>query len=243
MASHAAEDAPFLVSLERAASLGDRVYEVLLKAILSAKLPPGERLQPDRLARWIGVSPTPVKQALARLVGEGLVTARDGRYFVTPISEAEAAECFEGRLVCEQYAVAKGLPTASEEQIAAILRLNREHEALRLGGAAWPEVIARDRQFHAAIVALAGNSRLSAWHTSLDTFMNVLRLMTIDTSPPAAPPEIVNEEHRRIVEGIRARDVAATQAALRHHIERSCERACQRIRRAEEQRAERRRLC
>src|SRR5687767_8721292 len=90
-------------------TLGDLVYGHLLDAILSHELRPGMRLRPEDLAVQMGLSPTPVKHALARLAGEGLVEHRAGLGpFVAEPTVAEILDLYDCRLMCELHAVREG---------------------------------------------------------------------------------------------------------------------------------------
>jgi DNA-binding GntR family transcriptional regulator len=94
-----------LSPIEAPASLGDRVYETLKAGILGRRFPVGAKLSVPRLARLLGVSRTPVKQAIERLEHEGLVTSLPNRgAFVAIVRRDDIREIYEFREVLEELA-------------------------------------------------------------------------------------------------------------------------------------------
>jgi DNA-binding GntR family transcriptional regulator len=90
-----------LKTLERPSLLGDRVYVTLREHLCSGWVPSGQPLQEAALAAQLGVSRTPVREALARLASEGLLGS-DGRSFIVPsLSEADIDDIYELRLLLE----------------------------------------------------------------------------------------------------------------------------------------------
>ena len=95
---------PALKPLDRPAGLGDQVYKTLRDYLGSHVIVPGQRLQEATLAVQLGVSRTPVREALARLESDGLIAA-DGRSFVVPVlSDADVDEIYELRALLEPAA-------------------------------------------------------------------------------------------------------------------------------------------
>ena len=97
-----------LKTLDRPGLLGDRVYVTLREHLCSGWVPSGQPLQEAALAAQLGVSRTPVREALARLASEGLLGS-DGRSFIVPsLSEADVDDIYELRLLLEPEALAPG---------------------------------------------------------------------------------------------------------------------------------------
>src|SRR5919205_2279212 len=110
-------------------TLGELAYGHLLTAILSHELQPGTRLRPEDLAVTLGLSPTPVKHALARLAGEGLVVHRAGLGpFVAEPTVEEILELYDCRLMCELHAIREGFKHVDRPFIAELSRYLEVHE-------------------------------------------------------------------------------------------------------------------
>lgn len=118
-----------LKTLDRPELLGDRVYVTLREHLCSGLVPSGQPLQESALAAQLGVSRTPVREALARLASEGLLGS-DGRSFIVPsLSEADIDDIYELRLLLEPEALRQGATRIREkaqiapfrEQLAAMV--------------------------------------------------------------------------------------------------------------------------
>ena len=113
--------------LRRPARLGDAVYAAIFERIMALEVVPGERISVDAVARQLGVSQTPIREAMARLESEGLVrkTPLVG-YSATPrLSPPELADLFEMRLQLEPFAARKCaalMPDAVIEQLETLCR-------------------------------------------------------------------------------------------------------------------------
>ncbi|MHB1135147.1 MAG: GntR family transcriptional regulator [Chloroflexota bacterium] len=208
--------------------LGEQVYSTLLEMIVARRLMPGERLVLDDLAVQLRVSRTPVRQALSRLAGEGLVESngRNG-WRVTTFSAQDFEHIYEMRLMCEQFAVEKALAAPpSAATLARLCGLLDEYDRL----ASSPDPAGRlpylrvDHEFHRALVDLAANPRLSDHFERLNIHTHNLR-----AGPgPASPGEqkaANGAEHQAILAALTAGDALAAKEAVRVHIANSRERA------------------
>lgn len=151
-------------------NLGADVYRILWERILSRGLDPGEKLSDLRLSEQLGVSRTPVREALHRLVQDGVVRAEPNRgFFVASFSPADIAEIYDIRTALEVWALHAG-PDEIErqqlnEQIEAHGRANTliaaaETAEDRFNAAS--SFLETDMGFHRWLVQRAGNARLSA---------------------------------------------------------------------------------
>ena len=150
--------------------LRDDVHRRIRDAIVRGELQPGEKLRDGELGEWLGVSRTPVREALLRLAEAGLVTARPGRETIVapedPVTLAHART-----ISAELHALAARLaaPHAAADP-AALARLNEANERLRT--ATDPEAaITADTDVHDVVVALSGNQLLPG---QLDTLVPIL---------------------------------------------------------------------
>jgi len=192
-----------------------RAYDALRAAIVGGALVPGARLSENDLAETLGVSRTPVREALLRLREDQLVEAVPQLgTFVTPISIRavkdaqflrEAVECAAVRLAAER---------ARPDDIAALHDVLRRQEQARdaqdLDG--WFQL---DDEFHHAVCDLSG--RPIAWQVGRRANGHLDRIRRLSLPVPSYLGEMV-DEHRRVVDAIDLGDPALAEAALRHHL-------------------------
>ena len=204
-------------------------YQQILNEILSGTIPPGAPLRVDKLARRYNISHTPVKQAIAQLVGRGLLEHLPNRGMrVRVLDDAEFRDVVGARLMCEVHAVREAVAAAPEGAAEALSQIReniRAHEALafrvRDDVQRWhAALVDADAELHASIVALAKNERISSWHAHLNLLLYgwhaVVRrdLRRI----PRGELERSVREHWDIAGAIEARDAARAEALLRAHI-------------------------
>jgi DNA-binding GntR family transcriptional regulator len=197
------------------ASLTDLAYDELLDAILDQRLPPGARLVPETLASQLGVSATPVKLALARLVAEGLVgeILRRGM-FVTELGPEELGALFDARLLLEASAVrdfTQRATPAYAERLAALADAHRHAIDTSVAHAS-RAISDTDRDFHRAIVELTGNEHVVRWYERTNIHIQANR-----SADPRRRPATLRE-HAAIVESIRAGDAFLAEQAVRLHV-------------------------
>jgi DNA-binding GntR family transcriptional regulator len=214
-------------AIERA-DLADQVYQRLRDDILRGRFANDERLHVGRLAERFGVSPTPVKTAIARLATEGLVAQGNrGGTFVTSLTESDIDELAEVRAMIEQYAAGRAIDLATDadiEHLDALAQslLTRIHGDGVVDYDAFAE---DDMAFHAALIGIAGNHHLSRLYASLHVYSVVRRAHFIEhglgypAQQPLTPYVHVHDEHVAIVNALRARDPAALRAAIATHLD------------------------
>jgi DNA-binding GntR family transcriptional regulator len=200
-------------------TLGELAYEYLLRAILSHELRPGMRLRPEDLAVQMGLSPTPVKHALARLAGEGLVEHRAGLGpFVAEPTIDEILDLYECRLMCELHAVREGFSQIGDELLDELQRRLVEHEAACAARddtfESQRRVLEADRDFHQCYMELWPNAKATAWYGQLNTH---IRSFQISNRMRARPGMLV--EHRAIYDAFAARDLDRVLDAVRTHLQ------------------------
>jgi DNA-binding GntR family transcriptional regulator len=204
-------------------SLQQQVYDRLLGRILRRELEPGERISPPEIAAALGVSITPVRDAVNQMAAEGLVTVTPRRgTVVSPVSIRDIEELYEIRLMVEPLAAELAASRASEPEIARVQELAERLEsgpAMSAGRvddlATYLVEIAADAELHAAVVRAAHNQRLNALYDGLRTHVLVAR---------AVFPRLYRGEphrrgeHRRIVEAIADHDGATARDAMTDHL-------------------------
>ncbi|MEV0714912.1 GntR family transcriptional regulator [Asanoa sp. NPDC050611] len=152
--------------------LRDNAYHSIRDAIVNGTLEPGERLNDADLARWLGVSRTPVREALTRLEEAGLVQTKPGRYtMVSPLDVRSARAAQSVTAAMHELAVREAVPRLTPNEIDAMRAANKRFAAaLRAGDV--DAAIASDDEFHGVAVTASANA---AVRTVLEQFTPVLR--------------------------------------------------------------------
>lgn len=152
--------------------LRDNVYTRLRDAIVDGTLTPGERLHDQQLATWLGVSRTPVREALLRLAQAGLVQASPGRSTIVSTLDARAIHDAQSVVASmHRLAVEQAVPQLGAADLAAMRAANKRFAAaVRRGDA--EAAIAADDEFHGIPVRAAANRALEA---VLEQYTPVLR--------------------------------------------------------------------
>ncbi|MEG3175765.1 GntR family transcriptional regulator [Sphingomonas sp. RB3P16] len=195
-------------------TLSERVFEIVREQIVTGQLPHELPIRQDALAAELGVSKIPLREALARLEQEGLLTSQANRgYFVQPMSSAQAEEIFELRLAIEPVAAARAARFATDaDQRAASDTFERLDRAAADN---LTEVAMRNRDFHTALVR-PGNRMLT---TQVVERLTILaERYVIAHLAPAGRDARAHQEHRGLLDAWLARDAAAVEAMLRQHI-------------------------
>lgn len=193
-------------------NLSDRVYEELRARLLTRRHAAGSKLSLHALASELGVSRSPVHHALTRLVSEGLLSVRPRRgYYVTPVTARAVAEGYDVRLGLELLAAERAVDRLTGDRLDGLDDL-LERTAAAISHDEWDSANAA---FHERQIDLAGNALLSKVYRelSVNMMMQVIRGGRVE-----GHADLVTE-HRRIVEALKARNVAAAEQAIRAHIE------------------------
>ena len=200
-------------------SLVDDAYELIRRRILDNLWPPGHRALEQEVALALGMSRTPVREALMRLQNEGLVEVipRHGMR-VLPVSPNDMGEIYQILTALECMAaemLARRKPTAQELEplVAATRAMDKALKADDLD--AWA---AADERFHAQLLELAGNRQLQATVLNYWDRAHRARMFTLRLRPK---PVNSTKEHMQMVERLRAGDAVGAAAVTRAHRERA----------------------
>ncbi len=198
--------------LRRGISRSDQAYQFIIEGIQSGRLAPGTRLREIELAETIGVSRTPLREALGRLQMEGLAVNDPARgLVVTELDHSMTSELYIMREVLEGTAARLAARHASDVEIDFLREIN-QRDALP----ATPEdLAANNRLFHTTLYRCAHNRYLVRTLNSLQESMMLLGRTTL-----AAPGRAQSSqaEHLAIVEALARRDPEAAELAARAHI-------------------------
>jgi DNA-binding GntR family transcriptional regulator len=197
--------------------LSEQVYDHLKSAIVNGRFAPGERLVPEELAAHFGVSLTPVRDALKRLEGDGLVTivARRG-VFITEISAKDVFEIFQIRQIVERSAV-EHLDRVPADVLRRLQAILGEMERLKDNEQyqEYPRYAQLDAEFHQCLVDLLENEQLSRLYEGLRWPIHLMLVIS-----PAQHQRAVQtlDEHKAIVAAIAAQDTAMAQRTIVAHL-------------------------
>ena len=206
------------IKLDSYQPLREVVCETLRDAIRKGKLKPGERLMESQLAEDLGVSRTPVREAIRKLELEGYVIMmpRRGTY-VANLSIRDVNEVFEIRTSLDSLASGLAAERITDEELERLQRL-----LVAIGGYIeendMDKIVECDTEFHDPLYQASRNSRL------VGIIFNLREQLTRFRSTSMAFPgrlKATLEEHRRIVEAIAQGDVAEARAAAEYHMEKS----------------------
>jgi DNA-binding GntR family transcriptional regulator len=196
-------------------STGDQVYAALRAAIVSAELEPGRRLSENELADLLGVSRTPVREALARLRDERLVAiVPQLGTFVTLISFAAIEDAAFVREALECAAIRRATERITDARLADLqANLAAQERAEEQGDA--DAFDALDEALHRLLAELSGHE--IAWSLARRANGHLDRVRGLSLPERGYLGEMV-AEHRELVAAIAAADADRAEAAMRHHL-------------------------
>ena len=193
--------------------LRDNAYRAIRDAIVDGTLAPGERLNDADLVEWLGVSRTPVREALGRLEQAGLVRTKPGRYtIVSPLDVRAVRAAQSVTTAMHELAVREALPNLSAAELDVMREANaRFADALRRGDV--DAALAADDEFHDVPVTASANQ---AVRTVLEQFTPVLRRVERLRFGSLSGRGSV-AQHERIIALCEAGDVEGAAAATREN--------------------------
>ncbi|MFI6941450.1 GntR family transcriptional regulator [Streptomyces sp. NPDC050418] len=193
----------------------ERVYQHVKQAVLDRRYEGGTLLTEGELAADVGVSRTPVREALLKLEVEGLLKLYPKKgALVLPVSAQEIADVVETRLLVEEHAVRKAVP-APPRLIARLEELlARQREQAEAGD--YAAAAQSDRCFHAEIVRSGGNEILSRLYDQLRDRQLRMGIAVMHSHPDRTAKTL--GEHSEILEALRAGETDAAVAVIHRHI-------------------------
>ncbi|MEU2184646.1 GntR family transcriptional regulator [Streptomyces thermolilacinus] len=195
----------------------ERVYAHVKEAVLDRRIEGGTLLTEGELAQAVGVSRTPVREALLKLEMEGLLKLYPKKgALVLAVSAQEIADVVETRLLVEEFAVRKAVPLSAPllARLEELLTEQREHA--REGDLR--AVAVADRCFHAEIVRHAGNQILSKLYHQLRDRQLRMGVAVMEAHPDRVAKNIA--EHAEILDALRVGDAEGAARCVRAHVSR-----------------------
>lgn len=200
---------------EAPASLNVAIYTAIKQRIFAGQLRPGQKLTHQELAEALGVSRTPVRESLERLLQEGFVLRVPNRgYYVAEIDAEEARELYETREALEVYELRRAFERGiADADLDRLERMNAAYGA-RIGIAHTRQRLLLDRDFHLALAALSGNRyMLRCAETVFERL--ILKRRSDGYSDTGEAP---HREHLELLAALRRGDLPTAQACLAQHI-------------------------
>lgn len=194
-------------------------YEHLLEMLMTVRVAPGERIAIDTVARQLGISQTPIREALSQLEAEGLVSKMPNvGYRASPqMSREEVQDLYALRLLIEPYAAARAAERMDPETLATLQAIERDmHGVVNRDDRAFARFAEADAALHRLIANGSGNRLIADTIERLHSHLQIFRSLYSTNAPEEAAAE-----HQRIIEALLAHDPIAAEAAVRDHLERS----------------------
>jgi DNA-binding GntR family transcriptional regulator len=198
-------------------NLSARVYNQIKQLILCNEIMPGQKLHHQELSERLGVSRTPVREALTRLVQEGYVSFLPNRGFTCKeIRIQEAEELYDLREALEAFAVEKAIAKLTQASLDQ-LRKKMSSYGRDVQKRFTRERLVYDQDVHMQIIRLAGNETLT--NTLSHVFERIVLKRRTDGLYDPARGLTAHEEHMRLLHAMQQRNVSAAVAIIREHIQ------------------------
>jgi DNA-binding GntR family transcriptional regulator len=209
-------------------TLKQHAYMVIREKLISGTIHSGERLSDDAFAKELGISRSPVREAISQLVSEGLVDyrPRSGAYVRIPAYD-ELAELYEARLALEPFAAAKATERIRPDELTALQQICREVTEIVDACRDCPGHVADkplterflslDHEFHKMILAAAGNKRMMRMVEDCKMMVRVFGHVPVVHDLPLIEDTAI--QHGRILHAIERGDAESAAKQMREHIE------------------------
>lgn len=193
-----------------------QVYQILRDEICSGKYGPGFWLQEKELAEKLGVSRSPVREALRQLVSDGLVIEVPNKgVFVKEFTLRDIDEIFDMRVMLESYGIQKSRKNLTSVRRQKLFELL---EALERSCAAGDldKYVQVDEELHIRIVELGGNSLVESTYDRVRSMNQQFRVLSLSSNQRFADSM---EEHRKLIHALAVGDITTAEEAMRIHLE------------------------
>ncbi len=193
----------------------DQVYEVIKENILSGTFEPGQRIQELAIAKELNVSRSPVRSAINKLIGEGLLVSTPNKHvWVRNFSKKDIIDAYEFRLVIEKYAIEKTIELLDEDISTKLLEFKKSLlENNRLENL--NEYILIDTNFHEYLVATSGNKVIAESLQKVSVLINPFRIFSLSSKNRFK--ESISE-HLGIIDAILERDSTKAISFCQTHL-------------------------
>ncbi len=192
----------------------DDIYDQVKAMTVSFRLRPGDRLNEVALSKELGVSRTPLREALNRLVAERMFDFRPGQgFFCRPLDAQSVFDLFELRQIIEVAAVRAACTKATDQELQT-LKDELYTTGLDITGLTVEEATSRDEAFHLGIARLSGNRELLQTLTRINERIRYIRWISMSLDRVQRS----KGEHKQVMQALLNRDADAAAAVLGAHI-------------------------
>ena len=203
--------------VKRGPGLVEEVYNLIKADIISLRIPPDARISVDNLVRELGVSQTPIREALSMLEGIGLVSKKHcvGYWTAPTLDRTQFDHLFEIRLLIEPFAARRATERLEKSDLKELSDLARNMEQ-GMTRESYHRFADQDCAFHNRISSASGNLLVADAYSRLHAHMHIFRLRFHS--------EVTSEafsEHAGIIKAMEAHDPAQAEEAMRAHLYRS----------------------
>ena len=203
-----------ILLLNKLAPQVDRIHDEVRQMAVEYRFKPGERLNETDLSKELGVSRTPLREALNRLVAEGYLAFQPGQgFFCRALSPTEVFDLYDARVAIEAGAARLSCARAAPADIEPIRAFVAAFES-RMEKCAIDELVAFDEEFHMRLVALSQNAELPRILSNINGRIRFVRCIYMENR------KIKNAEHLAILDMIGAGDADGVDQLVRKHIKR-----------------------
>lgn len=192
---------------------GSDVLSILRDMAIAYQFKPGERLSEIELAERLGVSRTPVREALNTLATDGFLVASSRGFVGRALDTQEMQDLYEARMAVERECLRLAMERGTVEQIRALGAFLEQSKTVP-SDTPVRELVALDENFHLQIADMAGNAELRRMLNSLNQRIRFIRWIDMET----VGRDSTQKEHQQIARALKARDVAAGERCLAEHI-------------------------
>ncbi len=196
-------------------SLSESVYAAVHHRIVTGTYRPNQRLVETEIAAELGASRTPVREALVRLINDGLAVRSRHGLMVREFTLPEVREIYEVRAALEGYAARLAADRRTPEALATLGETLQHHARTSREALDRAEVVESNADFHDAVLAAGGNARMRGLATSNRSYFFNIEAAAV-TSDEALV--VALDEHQLIYEAIRDRDGDKAEEIVRGHV-------------------------
>lgn len=197
-------------------NINEKIYNYLKEKIINCTYPPGQRIHVRDLQKLFSVSQTPLKDALFRLAGEGLVDVSSRRgTFVKEVTEQDVIDIFDTRIILEAGVaeqVAKNLTDAQIHRLENLYEVTLRRE----NGMDYSVFLQRSSHFHMEIMRFVENKRLLNIYKTLNGHMHLLRFRFSNRATKRLPD--TDKEHLKILKAFQERNPQKAKRAIKEHL-------------------------
>ena len=197
-------------------NINEKVYQLLKERIVNLTYPPGHRINNRELIKELKISQTPLKDALMRLSGEGLVEicSRRGTY-VRDITAKDIREIEDTRIILETGAIDAVARQITDEQLEELERLYQD-TLIDEKGFSYSRFMGKDNAYHLAIIRLANNDILYDIYKKLNAHMQIVRFKFARQNRKKL--DWTDRDHEDILTALKLRDPERAKNAMRRHL-------------------------